>query len=459
MRLAATYISQTELLEWLGGKFEPRSKAKPFNLSGRDGNVSKQIALVWDPAAEDAGIQKGPLIAVRQESIREFLAFVSTYVSTHVPFTAFFRVLSIEYLAENLAHAREPKREPVRDSIVGIAIAEAFMQTQSKARLRSLSSLSVQACLATLSSSVIAGLRQEYEAAQLAKIGEHWLRSRRLLTDEQLIVPAPALMSFWDLATRALEPARRSLEDQDLPSRLVISFVRDFFDHDGREPPPMWSSLMSQLPDVAAEIFQMQGSREDRVRALDRLVAPLIGAGHVDRRIREVAAGYLLSQVADASLEYVPLTAAFESDLPLATMWFGFFCSMSKRSDALLAGDGLGRHVNRLVARNSVFSPPEADISLDELDLYLAHGSKSIRFRTDQQASIAVELLPSVAGLFRNPKAARPDVEAGSSLIDEELKRELRFLLNRAREITDQLDMPNQKDLFPRTRGRPPRRQ
>ena len=86
--LAAALLTREDFLAWLSG----RRPDQPFMFDERSlrSRIRKgQCAVIWDTDSSLA--QNGrAIISLPYADMQDFFAFVTTYVSGYVPFTAFF---------------------------------------------------------------------------------------------------------------------------------------------------------------------------------------------------------------------------------------------------------------------------------------------------------------------------------------------------------------------------------
>ena len=180
MTLAAT-LSREQFIGWLGGSFAP--KPDPLHPNASLPRLAKEeILLLWQDTGMDGDLK--PIIVVRDQDLQNFFAFTATYVSTFVPFTAFFRVVSLEFVPSMLKATVSGTGSKFPVELVGVAIAEAGMQIGERAK--TVSDISVLAGHATLSNAMLAALRSGYEPAVVSQIALNWGRARHFLNDDAL---------------------------------------------------------------------------------------------------------------------------------------------------------------------------------------------------------------------------------------------------------------------------------
>jgi hypothetical protein len=378
--------------------------------------------------------------------IREFYAFAVTYLQTYKPFSAFFRVVRTELIADILDEKLVANTTALPPWCVGPIIAEARGQIGG---IESVADLSIQGCLATASMPIALGITRGLSFRHVEALFENWLSTRQRLTDDVLRIVPATIWGFWQLVSSSFSPSATQIMDRSLAS--VASFLVEAASDDESYPANAWVAVTQELPKARLALDRMTGAREDRVRAFDNALAELVGQDQVDLRRRECVAGYLASRVAGGSLRYFALLQAVEDRLPAAQMWFGLFCGIHKDTDVMNIGDCLGRRLSRkeTIGRGLLFDQPNADISIDELQLFMTDPRAEIRLRTEQSAVIRIEIFPGVAAAFRKPREwRRLELDTRTSGAQFEALSELKVLVDRMNRTILRIVEPEQRDLF-----------
>lgn len=411
-------LQREKFLSWIGGMHEPHTRP----VGDFDEAAFSDIVLAWDREPfEGALLSRPPIIAIQGDFLTDFLAFAGTYISTYQPFTAFFRVVPIEMLSMLVSPARHKMRKLSKQSFfAGAIIAEARLQSGD--RVRKLSDITIQAGMATLSAAVVTALNKGFDISVARTVMINWRKTRSILSSESLRVDPDRICNFWEAVYLAHEGniSARGTADTERAAR----FLREVMSNPDDTDPPSWLSLLD-IPSTQNILGRMRDSREDRVRAMDDAVASVAKAKHLDVQLRELVTGYLASRVAGGSMSYLDILMPLEAELPLATMWFGLFCSLRNENDVLLAGDCLGRRIARRISqKGEIFSAPVADISLAELDVF----RPGLNLRTEHQNVIEVEIFPGISSSFRQVKNSKEVTEPMSY----EVIGEAQYLIERA---------------------------
>ena len=362
-------LTREEFVSWIGHAHSPRYEQYSIDRI-RSSPKAKVLILIESSdrtAINSIENQEEYLIGIAG-SIKEFYAFAVTYLQTYKPFSAFFRVVSTELIADILEEKLGANATALPAWYVGPILAEARGQIGG---VESVADLSIQGCLATASMPIALGITQGLSFRHVEALFENWLSTRQRLTDDVLRMVPATIWGFWQVVSMSLNPSGRQILDRSLAS--IANFVVEAASNDELYPAGDWTSVTQDLPKTRLALDRMAGAREDRVRAFDSALVELVGQDSVDIRRRECVAGYLASRVAGGSLRYFALLQAAEAKLPAAQMWFGFFCGVHKDTYVMNIGDCLGRRLSRKesIGGELLFEPPSADISVDELQLLM----------------------------------------------------------------------------------------
>jgi hypothetical protein len=430
-------LTRSQFVAWLAERDKTPSASLPTETRyGHD-----KIELVWFDGISD---DHDPIIAVRAEEMRDFLAFVSTYVGTYVPFTAFWRVVPRELLRD-LPIYQKPLSSKVINALIGIVVCDAA-STQSTAASPRVGDISVQACLATLSYVAAQALVAGYDVHIINAALTRWFAVRDELQQGAAVkARQDQLERFWAIVAAAL--VRIPAGEEWMQEAAVFEFVAAVSNNGGVATSYDWSRLNSILP--GAEVLARGASlpREDKARLLEGFVSTL--GPSQSSLVHGMVLGYLASQLADGSLNYLGVASRFVDRFPLSVLWFGLFSGLNPDNDIQRAGDCLGRRISRRLQNvASERDTIHADFSYEEFVLLLREGRVG-RVRTETGSVVEVELLPWVNGRFRvtrpAPKVAEPAFNPGAAA--EALRRIMSQAQAALRELEKQ-PLPETRELF-----------
>lgn len=450
-------LDREKLIDWLGGRLQAEFHEGELP-SHADRLPSNEVLIVSPPKGERSGL---PVIAVPQDGMREFFAFVSTYAATLRPLSAFYHVAAIEELKLVLALEEQRQFKKIAiDKLVGVSFAEAFVNASG--RLRSLNDLSVVGVKATLSASLMNAVMNSYPTETLADISDRWNQARRLTGQTSTAVPSEDVLAVWQSVSEALDhSAGRYLKSKQT---AVVRALADAL-NEGAPFEAWFQELVRRTFGAELTLSPLRGAREERVRSLPRILEQLFSA-KIERDIADFIAGGLLSMIGNGSMGHLSLLESVSKNRPRAALWFGALSAFHPQSDILSTANCLGQRVLRDIReKRSVFEVPESDIQVEELEIIgdKAFGDEGIR--TGHSGTVVVGLFGAVNGWFRSPstkrdESSRTSVEEQQAILLHERARleELQFLLDRAGRIAQEIRQPRQRDLFDRSGSEPRKR-
>lgn len=427
-------LSREGFISWMatGTFLDPLPLRRPSDVPRL---TAHEVALVWEQDG-DSNSQPTTLLVERNE-IREFFAFVSTYVSTHIPFTAFYRVITRDQLPLFIQNPAEPYDKALPDELISVAVAEALAQVG--VRQRDTISISNIACRAALSFSLFSAMRQGLDEDDILNIAEKWRLSRRIFTDEKLNIPTNSIEDFWIILSSAYSRRlTRSLRGAKFAE--AIDFISDIIFGSGINI-RSWDSFTRALPSTNEALRSFGGNREAQVRILDAATREIMSNPNIDQHKREILIALLTAMVAQGSSKYFQMALGGHPNLSTVGLWFAFFCAIQPGNDMLTFSNGIGRHLLREMSRRpTIGSVPTTDISFEELQVYGVDERRGeLNFRTKQPSSIDVELAPGIVGVFPLRAQRR---EEGTRQLNGARLRELRSIINHARALLDDISSP-----------------
>ena len=427
---ALSKLDREQFIGWLGNSYEPESKS---SLSQETVKLKEGDILIIRDRSRAA--KDGSIILVNDNELEGFLAFTSTYISTYSPFTAFFHVapISMLYLLYSMLTKERVQSLPAR--LVGVAIAEASMDSAADISIEHISLLT---CNSTLSMCVLNSANQGYTSDAIGPLSLNWTRALNMLSRNP--ARARSIETFWLIVARSLDGHPVSFVGDSLDTSEIQQFIARYVSSKEINAND-WKRLTQSLPDIPSIDKVAQGSREDQVRLIDRLIQILGAADHIDLTIRELVAGALIATLAQGSFKYLPFALSLDQSLPSTALWFAFFASLQRSSDVYSIGDCLGRKLSRQMV--SVPCPlQQNDISLDELEVITSGTRRAFRHRTSVPNVIRISLLPGV-----DVQLARSRADTTSpARTDTAALREIRHLLMQAERLTESLERSSTSD-------------
>lgn len=447
--LATVHLTREEFVDWMAAASDG-APTLPSRVSG-SASGEGSVTLTWRFNEPDAR----PIVCVPKRELKDFFAFVSTYIPTLRPYSAFFRVMPIELLPALGGRKRlAPKHElKLARAVTGAGIAEAYMRaTRSSKRTKGLLPLLQASLSSVLGQTVLAG----YQNVSMDWVASEWsaihVRSDEERHDADFIKDA---LVAWRLVSQAVEESPGSSGDQI--EQTIVRFIAAALREGG-----VRADLLRSLSSIAGpegDLAQvLASSREERIGTFNSVLVALKRNSELGLR-SQFAAGLLLAVAGNGSFEMLRSARELDSGLRGAVTWFGICAALFEESNVLNYADCSGRRLARdLLHGHNPFDLSSADIGSAEYQFIdhdrtaLAHiGAHGVGF-------IDVEILPGVitrVPLESDDKSIlRPDDT-------EKLIRSLQeigYIAERAQRMLTDPDPERgarQRDLYPtRTRNR-----
>jgi hypothetical protein len=436
--MKTTVLSRTEFLRWIGEQDGARASTAAPAIS-----ATGDVTMAW-PSNDSSD---DPIIAVPGAELREFMAFVSTYIGTFVPFTAFFRVVALEML-DFLPYPTDLRSDEELRPFVGVVIADAALQVGNDTTR--ISDLTVQACYAAPSFACARAFSAGYLSPMVDVALQRWSHVRGSL---RAGTPRPHEMQldrFWKQALEGFDPDVEPGDEHD-PLKSFIVDVRRAIARGIHPESPLLSGVVTERQLRTLQ----QESREERVRALDDIFKSL-GESNIPRDQAEALLGFVISQVAEGSFAYLSLAMKYSSGFPLVPLWFGAFSAARLDSDVLTASDCLGRRLlRRMQSGRRLEDSITADFNFEEFMIFHGEGRVN-KVRTERTTAVDIDLLPAVTARFRLGRNTEVPAGRGADRNEMTLDRvrklvaEVSRLLDDGRRAPSQASLQSNAELFPR---------
>lgn len=421
-----------ELLEVVGGRIDAAKEARPVERRAKLGLLgAEELLFVWPERPDGQSVLSPlpPIIAVEVGRQREFFAWVSTFLTGFSPFTAHCRVVDPRALASVEAiHSEQPRLGGLEAACVALILVEAQVAGEPVP--------TVGLCRRSLSfgfarAIALGGLRQNE-----AQIADGWIRLQQRTGSRRPLAQMDSLRQAWRAVDRLADAANATqLEFERSESQAGISAACRELLASGAIRRDTWASLVQSTPDLWDAPEEMEGSRESRVTCFERSVARLRRGSKGNQTEASFAVGYLASRVAPGSIEHLSLVLGSAQDFAGSEYWYALAAGLSKDGEARNLGRGVGGRLLRdLLRHESLSAPPEADISMPELEVLLT-GDQPPEIPASFPGYLQVELALGVTTPVRwagRTAAEHPGAAASQNREEEVALRRLGDILDEA---------------------------
>ena len=375
------------------------TEASQISVDVLSKDMPDELLLLW--AQKPAKGDLPTVIVVPDDGSREFIAWATTAIGGYRPFTAFFRVID-KTQAEQAFGTREATLAKLEGPLAGLIIGEALTQS---ANGRSVQNLSLLPCKSTYSYSLSRAYALGYyqSTSKEDPIADAWTLARSLtrqparrLADEYVKLAFNVIMTLED---------KSSVGRLDLDEFVTKACHELFFQGAVKKN---WRLLEGRIPSLDEIEMEMEGPREERVRAFENVLKSPTG---LDPISASFLIGLLGSQIGQGTFEHVELLAPHLPELPMVLVWYGICVGLHKDTEVQESADCLGRRlVRELLFTDPVLSPPKYDISVGELEVCLDR-EEPLNFRVASNSHIDVEIVPGVPAIMKWPMSSSPTAE------------------------------------------------
>jgi hypothetical protein len=162
---------------------------------------------------------------------------------------------------------------------------------------------------------------------------------------------------------------------------------------------------LGTVPGAEELIEQMSQSRENRLRAFEKLAQTLSKQAESKNSLPAFICGYMGSRIAPGELDHLNLLARLTPFAPSSLLWFCLCAGLQSHGQILAFFEGLGRRLLRDAEQNdTILSRPKCDVSLSELVVLLNRDKALSDFRTASNGSLNIELIPCITTTVRWPR-------------------------------------------------------
>ena len=411
--------SRQDLLDLIEHDGESEISAYPFEASAGLPTSSSQLIAYWkDDPQLGSSIPTG--VVLRSDELRDFIAWVATYISLR-PFSAYCRIVESETV-EYFPEMREPTLGQRENCYLGIILAECARNVPTRDGLKRLSPAE---CEGALSFALARSIALGPGPLLFGRVEAQWARARFLIAPRGESGDTALILRIFRIAN-ALDSSAMQIPDDE----IIVNCARDI-SRFGEIRAQNWSRIAEGHSQLRSASDFQKLRREDRVQRLRNLVDTSLQSRDP---LFAFAIGYLGSTIAPGTFDHYGTMRDIESRVPGVVLWFGFCAGLYKKNNLQSFSGGLGRRVVRDLERNdSVYARPYCDIAVSELDVLLG-ADKRFDFKMGLPGTIEIELAPCITtflSLQQHPVERTEDVD--------EVLRELDFKLQELIRVRNRL--------------------
>lgn len=365
--------NRQHLLELLAQEREPRTAT-----------YGEELTFGWPEGQPKSGLPH--VIYVADSDLRDFLAWVATYITSHAPLTSLCRVLPRSVQDLTHATARTEDLQGLASLTASLTIAE----TLSHAPQAWAGNIEHRHCASTLAFAMGRGLAfASHSSSSVARIADRWQTARAIAGQRQIDLPLEHLTRFWAI----LEGAYNSSPVTDPNIRDVCDAFSDILVRKKVDGHTLRRHL-GVSDGIAANIDRRP--REERVHLFEAIADAMRSSPFTPER-RAFAIGLGAAAIAPGTLEHAALVRPMVPEFPTALMWYAACSSAGSSTFEWGRYTSIGRRVERdIQAIHNFDSRPQCDIAIDELEVIAPLLGPSITALASTPPYLRIELAPWV---------------------------------------------------------------
>jgi hypothetical protein len=398
-------VTRRDVLDIFQGSFNSQLQLDVDNAPDRDGDGSA-YTMIWE--GNDSNEALPSLIVIPHTEQQDFLAWAYTYLATMRPFTAFVRVVDPSMIHDvNKTHQLNLLGK-FGEAFVALILGEALIHLEPRPDLRQLTS---NACANThgfaITRAFVLGFDRETEL-----ISRSWSVARELTRQPKGILAPDELKAPFDVLLRVANDSRSAdRKNSSKEMDLIYSACRELASQ-GEILGDTWHRLTASIPGAEELLEQMSQSRENRLRAFEKLAQILSKQAESKNSFSAFICGYIGSRIAPGELDHFNLFARLTPFAPSSLLWFCLCAGLQSHGQTLAFVEGLGRRLLRdLEQYDTILSRPKCDVSLSELVVLLNRDKALSDFKTGSNGSLNIELIPCVTTTVRWSRTPDPQAE------------------------------------------------
>ncbi|WP_140854924.1 hypothetical protein [Myxococcus xanthus] len=436
-------ISRSSLGEWIDGneQGDTRSTKDLSELAAHHLGDKTDLILVW-PEKPTSGLPPS-LIVTANGGVTDFLAWAGSFLAQSRPITARCRVIEQSVLRQPLGPWKPEADRSFRHMGIGLILGELLSTDPSIRRGRR----EVIPAVNLLSGLSFVCLRELciHTGASLEGLARRWTDLRKLTRQRERSL-APESILFASKIAGSIA-GRFPIDALSQKEREVAEFcrARRAVEPHGRR------FALTGVPELESLGFTADETREVRLKKVETAIGQILKRGVGDQELDAFAIGFMANAINPGALTFVDLIASLLDRWPSALLWYGLCAGLSPASNVANEASGIGARAWREVVRpDSLLAPPWADLSFEELDVFLSSDRPAEDYPLLSNAFACIELAPSIwTAMSWAGRRHTETSDAGTSSIREawriDVEREVGFLLGRAQDLLGHL-----------SRGRPP---
>ena len=339
------------------------------------------------------------IICIPDNTTREFLAWVNTYIPSIRPFSAYFKIIEEKNVKNSYLLNEYSKNIELMDSpVIGTIITEILTHLENN-DIKRLSPIAIKSTLSyTFANAFYLNLFDHSN-----EISERCRRLNVLSKQKPRILSQKYIFGVWNIINMLNYSLQKiTIQSNDI-DRKIFNSAKNIL-QSGRINKTSWKALTKNNKKLVEMNDFATMTREERVSTFEKKYEFLSDNNLFDKKISSFICAYLISQIQPGSLKFIELIRPCLQQFPDMLIWYGFISGLYRKIDIYNEQNGIGWRVRRdLIDLRHSFLNSRADISFDELEMLFDVDRPDFSFITESHTHIFVELIPFVYTLVLWP--------------------------------------------------------
>jgi hypothetical protein len=395
MMLNISIESTAEIMRSLSSGYKSRRSSDLFSS-----NIEIQIQRHQTFRSPKSSNQYPLVVELSDSSREEFFADIATYHSNQLPISAHIHIIT-EQIREYF-NPKSPDISPETNFIdsfklacIGAALGEVLISSIGASD--DLATISYAACRRSLSY-VVARSHALYPSVSNKQIIDRWIRLRKLTG----LAVTTQITEVLEELQNAIIYSSQAKKKSSLHSSLGLALKDLISGHKGLHSlHNLEISLVELYPGLTDTLPAFEDKFDDRMNIFLKSISFIQNTSQGSQN-DSFTVGYLCNKLLPGSFDHSRVLVKLLDFFPSALIWYGIFCTTSKKFDLSGFGNGLFLKLIRDVQMPFSFAQrPQCDICLDELEVLSRTTVKNELIKPIQQRVASIALAPGVDILSR----------------------------------------------------------
>jgi hypothetical protein len=352
----------------------------------------EQIIFLWRNKPNNINLPVPEIILVQDGQIRDFLAWVSTYISSLQPFTAYCRVLEISTFNKIKDNKQIPLQGVLENAILGAIIGEVITHSIN----RNIKYITPTAIKSTFSFAMARSISLGYDLKEFKFLFQRWTEARKLSKQHFRSLEFSFIQNVWEVILKLISNQNNTYLMQISNENIINIYeaCRELVKN-GSIRNNTWRELTKNKIETDHIETRINGPREERVKLFERYIRDLKYQKDINPVVGSFLSGYLAYMISPGEINFTDFLVPVIQKYPDSIVWYCLCASLKKKTQIHDFKNGLGwRILRELGSASNIYDRPECDIALDEFQALMNVDRPKTDFITTNHTHLVLEVIP-----------------------------------------------------------------